>query len=154
MLNNLGYGATSFYNAGLMVANTGDITLSSAGAPSGWYASSPINLAQYTRVFACVDVDDDQKTFLNLAQSQSGTVSYTQVNLNNKLDSTYRIGSNGYKTMGATAANGHGGIIYEALIFQSALSYTSDGTNLTAGNLKIVVDYLMNKYQISTDLIS
>jgi hypothetical protein len=147
-------GQSSFYSPGLSLNTTLDPTGTSIGG-SLFYASGITNVAsQYTRIYAILDVIGDQKMFQNLAETYSGSASHSQAQINSRLDDVYWIGKNGYTTMGDTAADGHGGIIYEALIFQSSLSYTSDGTNLTGGNLKIVVDYLMNKYRISTDLIS
>lgn len=147
-------GATLFYSAGLSVNTTLDPSGTSVGG-NLFYASTRTNVAsQYTRIYAILDVIGDQKMFQNLAETYSGSASHSQAGINARLDDVYWIGKNGWQTMGDTNLDGHGGIIYEALIFQSALSYTVTDGNLSAGNLKIIVDYLMNKYQISTDLIS
>jgi hypothetical protein len=157
IVNNWGYAAGgSLYNAGISAFDAGRFT--SIGAGSNTYHNTTVsNPANYLRVLSLVDVSGDQRLFFNLVEKGSFTSTYNQTggtSLDAKLDGQYIIGSNGYKTFGATAAQNHGGIFYEVLIFQSALSYTLSGSDLTAGDLKIVTDYLMNKYQIGTDYVS
>jgi hypothetical protein len=137
--------------SGPMIQSVDDTTI---------YVSTKKWLAlQYTQVFTIYDYDGDQKIFTNLEEVFTGSVSYTQADINNRLDSVYWLGASSwlpgtYGSFGQEGTKGHGGIMYEVLIFTSALSYTSDGTDLTGGNLKIVVDYLMNKYGVTTNFIN
>jgi len=135
---------------GPMIVSVNDI--------SAYKSTKPFLANQYTQIFSIYDYDGDQKIFTNLEEAFSGSASYTQGNIDTRLGDVYWIGGNtwhaSFGSFGQTSANGHGGIIYEVLIFTTALSYTSDGTDLTGGNLKIVVDYLMNKYGVTTNYIN
>ena len=156
-------GAAGYQSAGMKmpaygVAGAGPM-IQSVDAATVYNSTKAFLAQQYTQIFTIYDYDGDQKIFTNLEEVFTGSVSYTQGNIDNRLDDVYWLGASAwvpgtYGSFGGTSAFGHGGIMYEVLIFTTALSYTSDGTNLTGGNLKTVVDYLMNKYGVTTNYIN
>lgn len=133
--------------SGLSVRGTRcNVTHQYFGASMGTSTSYQRN-ARLTTVFSCVAIDGDQKLFYNLDEIGTASTAYSTGTMDGYLDGDYLLGE-GFHSWGSTDNNGGGGIIYEVLIFRGNCGYTSAGGALTDGNLKIVVDYLMNKYRI------
>ncbi len=155
-------GALNYQAAGMKMpaygaTGTGPM-IQSVNTTANYDSTKPFLATGYKQVFTIYDYHGDQKIFTNLEEVFTGSVSYTQGNIDTRLQGVYWLGGNTWNayggSFGQTGLDGHGGIMYEVLIFTTALSYTSDGTNLTGGNLKIVVDYLMNKYGVTTNYIN